>query len=157
MIRILCLLFLVFDFPSYSSSSSFQPLCNPDHSSALLQFKSSFTVHCTSDFGNCNLPSPTTSRENGTDCCSWDGVTCDTMFGHVIELDLSCGCLHGQISPNSTLFHLTHLQKLSLHANNIRGQLPSSISNLQQLIELDLSMNNFSGQLPNVFSMLSEV
>ncbi|KAI4353422.1 hypothetical protein L6164_002374 [Bauhinia variegata] len=154
-ISIMCFLLLLSGFPSYSASSKL--LCNPDDSSALLQFKSSFTIYCTSDFVNCRPPSPTASWEIGTDCCSWDGVTCDTMSGHVIQLELGCGCLHGQIPPNSTLFHLTHLWRLRLDSNNISGELPSSISNLQQLIYLDVSWNNFSGQLPDVFGKLSKL
>ncbi|XLR29850.1 hypothetical protein S83_057750, partial [Arachis hypogaea] len=47
----------------------------------------------------------------------WDGVTCDTTSGHVIGLDLSCSMLEGQFHPNSTLFHLTHLQQLNLAFN----------------------------------------
>ena len=33
----------------------------------------------------------------GTDCCGWDGVTYDTMTGHVIAVDLSCSGLEGLI------------------------------------------------------------
>ncbi|XLU21762.1 hypothetical protein S245_057828, partial [Arachis hypogaea] len=31
--------------------------------------------------------------DNGTDCCSWMGVTCHSVSGHVIGLDLSCSGL----------------------------------------------------------------
>ena len=39
---IIYLYFLLFHFPTYSSSLA--PLCNSEHSSALLQFKNSFSV-----------------------------------------------------------------------------------------------------------------
>uniref|UniRef100_A0A7N2LHQ8 Receptor-like protein 12 n=2 Tax=Quercus lobata TaxID=97700 RepID=A0A7N2LHQ8_QUELO len=62
----------------------------------------------------------------GTDCCGWYGVTCDTMTGHVIGLDLSCSRLHGPIHPNSTLFSLRHLQRLNLAYNDFHGSTISS-------------------------------
>ncbi|KAI7737355.1 hypothetical protein M8C21_028818, partial [Ambrosia artemisiifolia] len=48
-----------------------------------------------------------------TDCCNWNGVTCDHPTGDVIGLDLSCGML----------------------------QVPTHISHLQKLVSLDLSFN----------------
>lgn len=48
------------------------------------------------------------------DCCTWDGVTCDLLTGHVIGLDLSCSLLNGIIYANSSLFQLRHLQTLNL-------------------------------------------
>ncbi|KAK4725706.1 hypothetical protein R3W88_030623 [Solanum pinnatisectum] len=52
------------------------------------------------------------------DCCSWDRVICDEMMGHVIELDLGCSRLVGKIDSNSSLFRLSHLQRLDLSWNN---------------------------------------
>ena len=49
------------------------------------------------------------SWKMGTDCCGWDGVTCDTMIGHVTGVDLTCSELQGPIHPNSTFFSLCHL------------------------------------------------
>ncbi|KAK4594643.1 hypothetical protein RGQ29_018361 [Quercus rubra] len=102
----------------------------------------------------------------GTDCCGWDGVTCDTMTGHVIAVDLSCSRLQGPIHPNSTLFSLRHLQRLNLAWNDfndsaissefggfvnmthlnltesfVAGNFPSEISHLSKLVSLDLSSN----------------
>ncbi|MCI39335.1 receptor-like protein kinase, partial [Trifolium medium] len=58
-----------------------------DESSALLQFKSSFTKNPFS-FGWTSLSENIVTWKNGTDCCSWDGITCDTISGHVIGLNL---------------------------------------------------------------------
>ncbi|RZB61437.1 Receptor-like protein 33 [Glycine soja] len=44
-----------------------------------------------------------TTWENGRDCCSWAGVSCHPISGHVTELDLSCSGLHGKIHPNISL------------------------------------------------------
>ncbi|KAK2362546.1 receptor protein 9DC3 [Trifolium repens] len=76
-------LLLCIHFPSFSSpSSSFNFLCHHDESSSLLQFISSFTIRT-----YCDEPtSKTATWINGTDCCSWNGVTCDTINGHVTGL-----------------------------------------------------------------------
>ena len=68
------------------------PLCHDDERSALLQFKQSFTIEeSASSFPiACDrVRSWTPEGENGTDCCSWDGVNCDEDTGHVIGLDLN--------------------------------------------------------------------
>jgi hypothetical protein len=95
------------------SSPSMQPLCNDDESSALLQFKESFIINksASSDdpFAYPKLKSWTLEGES-SDCCSWDGVSCDEDTGHVIGLDLSSSCLYGSINSNSSLFRLVHLQ-----------------------------------------------
>ncbi|KAK7276541.1 hypothetical protein RIF29_17682 [Crotalaria pallida] len=135
---------LLFHFPSYTFS-----LCNPHDLSALLLFNNSFTVnntivdHYHPWYYHCptNVSSKIVSWNKNTDCCKWDGVTCDTMSGHVIGLDLSCSMLQGQFHPNITLFHLTHLQQLNLTLNFFYGDIPSSISHLSKLISLDLSFN----------------
>ncbi|XP_030962024.1 receptor-like protein 6 isoform X2 [Quercus lobata] len=102
----------------------------------------------------------------GTDCCGWDGVTCDMITGHVIGVDLTCSGLQGPIHPNSTLFSLRHLQRLNLALNDfhgstisskfggfanmthlnftssfVAGNFPSEISHLSKLVSLDLSWN----------------
>ena len=117
---ILCFQLLLFLFPSYSSSS--KPLCNYYQSSALLDFKNSFTIDssvsewCTYR----QVPSipKTASWKNDSDCCKWDGVTCDGVSGNVIGLDLSCSGLYGKIHPNNTLLKLAHLQTLNLAFNH---------------------------------------
>ncbi|PHT32537.1 hypothetical protein CQW23_28874 [Capsicum baccatum] len=103
------------------------------------------------------------------DCRSWDGVICDEMTGHVIELDLSCSQLVGNIDYNSSLFQLSHLQRLDLSYNNfsnshispefssvfvlndnsLNGTIPSRIFSLPSLQEIDLSNNQLQGHLPN--------
>ncbi|KAL7219367.1 hypothetical protein ACSBR2_012437 [Camellia fascicularis] len=67
-----------------------------------------------------------------TDCCSWEGVTCDWLNGHVIGLDLSCNTLHGTIEANSSLFHLRQLQRLNLALNDFNfSRISSSLARLQ--------------------------
>ncbi|XP_057441093.1 receptor-like protein 9DC3 [Lotus japonicus] len=157
---ILCLLF---EFPSFSFSSSHSS-CLPDQSSALLQFKASFTI------GASFAPllfdvretyaylDKTATWENGTDCCSWLGVTCDRVSGHVIGLDLSCAGLEGKIHPNSTLFHLTHLQTLNLAFNDFYfSPLSSQFGSLVSLTHLNLSASHLEGEIPSQISHLSKL
>ncbi|MED6122590.1 hypothetical protein PIB30_041128 [Stylosanthes scabra] len=96
--------------------------------------------------------------KHGTDCCSWMGVTCDYVSGHVIGLDLSCSGLVGNIHPNSTLFHLTHLHTLNLAYNYFYGsELPSQFGGFVNLTHLNLSGCDFKGDIPSQISHLSEL
>ena len=71
---------------SFSSFNSSTPLCHSHQSFALLQFKHSFSIEELAVSDNYCYPK-TNSWKMGTDCCGWDGVTCDTMTGHVIAVD----------------------------------------------------------------------
>ncbi|XP_030964545.1 receptor-like protein 7 [Quercus lobata] len=94
----------------------------------------------------------------GTDCCGWDGVTCDTMTGHVIAVDLSCSRLEGHIHPNSTIFSLRHLQRLNLAFNEFY---PSAISSkfggFANMTHLNLTDSSFAGNVPSEISHLSKL
>ncbi|KAF3664928.1 hypothetical protein FXO38_09863 [Capsicum annuum] len=98
-----------------------------------------------------------------SDCCSWDGVICDEMTGHVIELNLSCSQLVGNIDSNSSLFQLTYLQRLDLSGNNFsNSQITPNFGRLQSLglsgdfplflddVELRLAPHDFKLILQNL-------
>ncbi|KAK2980988.1 hypothetical protein RJ640_023314 [Escallonia rubra] len=117
-----------------------------------------------------------------SNCCTWDGVTCDEVQGNVIGLDLSCSQLQGTIPSNTSLFQLSYLQKLNLALNNfslsrishrfggfsslthlnlsnavLEGEIPREISHLSKLISLDLSGNYGGISLgSHTFSLLLE-
>nr|GMD63913.1 receptor-like protein 12 [Ipomoea batatas] len=92
----------------------------------------------------------TISWNSSTDCCLWDGVTCDESTGQVVELDLSCSQLLGTIDSNSTLFHLSHLQKLNLAGNRFDGSFIShKFGDFSYLTHLNLSSSRLSGQIPS--------
>ncbi|KAI9071921.1 hypothetical protein K1719_046107 [Acacia pycnantha] len=105
-----------------------------------------------------SLNPPLSSWGNDSNCCLWDGVTCDSMSGHVIGLDLSCSWLRGQLHPNSTLFQLSHLQTLNLAFNDFSG---SSISpqfgDLSTLMHLNLSSSSFTGEIPPKIAEFSKL
>ncbi|AES69318.1 receptor-like protein 9DC3 [Medicago truncatula] len=156
------LLFLhlfLFHFPSFSSSFNFS--CHHYESSALLHFKSSFTINSEpaySYFCDESRLLKTATWKNEIDCCSWDGVTCDTISGHVIGLNLGCEGLQGILNPNSTLFHLAYIQKLNLANNDFSGSyFHSKFGGFLSLTHLDLSHSYLKGEIPTQISHLCKL
>uniref|UniRef100_A0A2N9E468 Leucine-rich repeat-containing N-terminal plant-type domain-containing protein n=1 Tax=Fagus sylvatica TaxID=28930 RepID=A0A2N9E468_FAGSY len=85
-------------------------------------------------------------------------VTCDSMRGDVIGLDLSCSWLSGTIPFNSTLFLLSHLQWLNLTSDDfIFSPIASRFGQFTRLKHLNLSYSAFSGQVPLELSHLSHL
>ena len=124
--------------------------CLPDQASALLQLKRSFTFECATT----TLP----SWEDGTDCCHWEGVDCDTATGHVNALNLSKRNLYSY-GIDQALFNLTSIQLLDLSMNDFGGsQLPAvGFERLSLLTHLDLSSSGVSGQIPISISKLTNL
>ncbi|KAM3323511.1 hypothetical protein P3S67_004662 [Capsicum chacoense] len=84
--------------------------------------------------------------DTSIDCCLWDGVKCHVLTGHVIELDLGCSSLEGKIDSNSTLFQLSHLQRLNLSGNDFsNSHISPNFGKFSSLTHLDLSYSDFSG------------
>ncbi|KAB1671257.1 hypothetical protein [Gossypium barbadense] len=89
-----------------------------------------------------------------TDCCSWEGVTCDA-YGHVVGIDLSYKNLSGSFH---SIFDLHHLQHLNLAGNNFNTTLFSyGFDKLQNLTHLNLSSSCFHGQIPVEISFLNRL
>ncbi|CAA7027955.1 unnamed protein product [Microthlaspi erraticum] len=170
----LSLIFSIFDsILVYASPANH--LCLPDQRDALWEFKSEFYVQ------ELNANGHTKSWRNNTDCCSWNGISCDPNTGKVVELDLNFNILDGPLRSNSSLFRLEHVQSLNLSGNYLSGTLPESISklkhlmvlslggcfffgnvpsslgNLSYLTHLDLSVNNFTGELPDSIGNLKHL
>ena len=143
---------------SFSNSTK---ICPHGQSLALLQLRKSFSIK--NENGYCEFyhqPSyPKTEYwKEGSDCCSWDGVTCDLVTGRVIELDLSCSWLSGTIHSNSTLFRFPHLQRLNLAFNNFSGSSVSAgFGRFSGLTHLNLSLSGFSGRISHEISHLSNL
>ncbi|RVW95759.1 Receptor like protein 30 [Vitis vinifera] len=147
-------------FSSFSFSNSTK-LCPHHQTLALLQLKKSFSVIDNSSFWGCDyygvMAYPKTeSWKKGSDCCSWDGVTCDKVTGHVIGLDLSCSWLYGTIHSNSTLFLFPHLRRLNLAFNDFNGSsISAGFGRFSTLTHLNLSSSEFSGKIAPEISHLS--
>ena len=147
-----------------ASSFSVHHFCHYDEALALLQFKEQFKISASNEFSSdCSYfgqhPHPKiTSWNESTDCCTWDGVTCHEITGHIIQLDLSCSQIEGVISPNSSLFGLSQLQKLNLAYNDFQqSRISRQFSGLTHLTHLNLSTSNFNGQIASEISHLSKL
>nr|KJB21971.1 hypothetical protein B456_004G023800 [Gossypium raimondii] len=151
---------------SWTLSSSLPPpsshLCLPHQRDALLRFKTTISVDCyfsyDSDYRDPYPRIDIESWSKSIDCCSWDGVKCDNVTGHVIGVDLSQSCLVGSLFANNSLFQLHNLQWLDLSSNNLRGSLlenTSSLFHFHGLQRLNLADNDFNGPISSkLFSQL---
>ncbi|KAJ6376200.1 hypothetical protein OIU77_001046 [Salix suchowensis] len=149
---------ILFHFHSTLSSSSPPPLCAHHQSLSLLQFKQSFSIQPNRWKDQYTQYPKTESWKEGTDCCFWDGVTCDLHSGLVTGLDLSSSMLHGTLHSNNSLFSLHHLRKLDLSDNDFSISLISSrFGQFSNLTHLNLSLSSFEGQVPSEISHLSKL
>ncbi|GKV49144.1 hypothetical protein SLEP1_g55910 [Rubroshorea leprosula] len=162
----LCLLFVflclktAFSSSIHASSFSTTHRCSHEEALALLQFKTSFSINYTVPYSYYCVESYSKieSWKGGIDCCSWDGVSCDNVTGHVIALNLSCSFLYGTFPSNSTLFSLRNLQSLNLALNDFRhSKIPSEISQFTRLKHLDISDSRFSGHVPEEIAHLPKL
>ncbi|XP_021831753.1 LRR receptor-like serine/threonine-protein kinase EFR [Prunus avium] len=137
-----------------------------EESSALLQFKESFIIDKSASRSKGAYPKVSSwkpARGGNSSCCSWDGVECDEMTGHVIGLDLS--------SIPSEVSHLSKLTYLNLRSNILEietspdnpqrllklqpSDMSSLVQNLTSLKTLDLSFINISSIIPISLTNLS--
>ncbi|XLT92273.1 hypothetical protein S245_014154 [Arachis hypogaea] len=142
------------------STSTHHHECHQHESNALLSFKQSFIISKSASYNTFSYPK-TVSWIPTTDCCSWDGIECDELTGHVISIDLSSSLLYGSMDPYSTLFSLVHLQSLDLSDNDFNhSQIPARIGHLSQLRHLNISQfgdTTLSGEVPTQISHLSNL
>ncbi|XP_020874091.1 receptor like protein 30-like [Arabidopsis lyrata subsp. lyrata] len=146
----LCLIFCI----SNSVLVIAKDLCLPDQRDALLEFKNEFYIP-SQDSGFMIIIGKTEKWRNNTDCCSWDGVSCDPKTGVVVELNLEYSNLNGPLRSNSSLFRLQHLQRLALANNYLSGILPDSIGNLKYLRSLSFRRCYLFGKIPSSLGSLS--
>ncbi|KAL8144469.1 hypothetical protein V2J09_017501 [Rumex salicifolius] len=126
-------------------------MCRPDEHDALLSFKMGFA---TLVYGYAK----TGLWEKNGSCCGWDGVTCDSLTGHVVKLDLGFSLPGGSFLSNTTRFliNLPRLRHLSLAGNSLSGQVPPELGWLSQLTTLDLSYN-MQLQMPNFQTIIANM
>ena len=145
-----------------SSNTSSHHHCLPDQSAHLLQLRQEFVERNYSDYYydyyyHGSYPKMKSWKAD-SDCCSWDGVTCDTQNGDVIGLNLSNSWLYGPLNSNSSLFNLRHLRKLNLDSNNFSSStIPSEFGQLVRLTHLNLSFSFLLGRIPSEISGLSNL
>ncbi|XP_020874395.1 receptor-like protein 12 isoform X2 [Arabidopsis lyrata subsp. lyrata] len=147
----LCLIFCLSNSILVIASPA-KDLCLPDQRDALWEFKNEFYIQRP----DWRMSETATEKwRNNTDCCSWDGISCDPKTGVVVELNLEYSNLNGPLRSNSSLFRLQHLQTLKLGHNNLSGTLPDSIGNLKYLRVLSLRRCKFIGKIPSSLGNLS--
>uniref|UniRef100_A0A2K1Y7Z7 Leucine-rich repeat-containing N-terminal plant-type domain-containing protein n=1 Tax=Populus trichocarpa TaxID=3694 RepID=A0A2K1Y7Z7_POPTR len=161
------ILFLLYFLTTISSSfssnfSSSTQLCSHHQALSLLQFKQSFSIQRSPFWFARNYQydqyPKTESWKEGTDCCLWDGVTCDLETGQVTELDLFFSMLDGTLHSNNSLFSLHHLQKLVLSYNDFNfSKISSQFGQFSNLMHLNLTHSNFAGQVSSEISHLSNL
>ncbi|KAH6832733.1 hypothetical protein C2S53_019958 [Perilla frutescens var. hirtella] len=154
---LLLLIFAVSLSQNYSHSaelphSSGTHQCLDDQAAALLQLQKQVLSHNTSTVTfDDNSWTKVANWTKKTDCCVWDGVTCDHS-GNVIGLNLSYSRLTGNIDA---IFNLRHLQKLNLAGNNFQlTPIPSGFERLTNLTHLNFSYSCLSDQIPAGISSL---
>ncbi|XP_039048573.1 receptor-like protein Cf-9 homolog [Hibiscus syriacus] len=122
------------------------PLIYGSHARGLFLFNLKNTISH-DDYRGDDYPK-TVSWNKNIDCCSWEGINCDELTGHVIGIDLGHSCLTGSLFANNSLFHLRNLQYLDLSSNYLDGsplENTSSLFHIQGLRRLNLAYNNFYG------------
>nr|CAB3448898.1 unnamed protein product [Digitaria exilis] len=118
--------------------------CTEQEKNSLLQF----VTELSNDSGLTN------SWKNSTDCCKWEGITCNSD-GAVTDVFLASRSLQGHIS--ATLGSLTSLQILNLSHNSLSGYLPHELVSSSSLVVLDVSFNQLTGQLQELSSSVSDL
>ncbi|MBA0784493.1 hypothetical protein Gotri_024888, partial [Gossypium trilobum] len=121
--------------------------CQSDQQELLLGLKNSL---------NSSSSEKLVKWNQSTDCCSWDGITCNAG-GQVIGLDLSKELISGAIDKSNSLFRLRHLQQLNLAYNSFKSKFPSGFENLANLRYLNLSNAGFTGQIPVEISYMTKL
>ncbi|KAL4559904.1 hypothetical protein LXL04_032050 [Taraxacum kok-saghyz] len=129
--------------------------CTEEERKALLEIKASYMKSHDSEIDNF-LPTwvdygGSTLEDDGSDCCDWERVTCNTTTGHVIDLSLyklrGLDTYNGYGSNlwalNVSLFlHFNELTSLSLSDDFIdKKTMQTGLENLKKLEVLDLSFN----------------
>ena len=93
----LLLIFSLFSLISAGFDSFVKP-CHDDESIALLKFKESFILNQSASVAPLVSPKISSWMAQSSDCCTWDGIQCDEITGHVISLDLSNSSFYGSIN-----------------------------------------------------------
>ncbi|KAB2598404.1 leucine-rich repeat receptor-like protein CLAVATA2 [Pyrus ussuriensis x Pyrus communis] len=155
LIRVLAFATITFSIGLCNGIPGWPPLCKESERQALLMFKQDLEDPA-------NRLSSWVARE-GSDCCSWTGVVCDHITGHIHELHLNSSdsdkdfgsTFSGKINPS--LLSLKHLNYLDLSNNGFLTQIPSFFGSMTSLTHLNLGNSLFDGVIPHKLGNLSSL
>ncbi|KAB2598489.1 LRR receptor-like serine/threonine-protein kinase FLS2 [Pyrus ussuriensis x Pyrus communis] len=154
LIRFLAIATITFSIGLCNGNLGWPPLCKESERQALMMFKQ-------------DLKDPANRlaswvAEEASDCCSWTGVVCDHMTGHIHELHLNNfeasfeSSFGGKINPS--LLSLRHLNYLDLSQNYFNEtQIPSFFGSMTSLTHLNLGCSWFDGVIPHKLGNLSNL
>ncbi|KAM6555424.1 hypothetical protein CsatB_002443 [Cannabis sativa] len=139
-------------------------LCVESEKQALLSFKQDLV-----DPYNRLTSWAANGSDDDDDCCNWTGIICDSITGHVKQLQLAntyfgydylenkyTGGLSGKVNPS--LLNLTYLTHLDLSYNNFGGTpIPHFIGSLMSLKYLNFTRAGFEGKIPHQLGNLSSL
>lgn len=83
-------------------------------------------------------------KRNDTECCAWEGITCN-KDGIVTDVSLASKGLEGPVSL--ALGNLAGLLRLNLSHNSLSGGLPLELLSSDSIIVLDVSFNRLTGEM----------
>ncbi|KAJ0039278.1 hypothetical protein Pint_23929 [Pistacia integerrima] len=142
-----------------SNADTNMPNCSQNDLQALTDFKNGLKD-----------PRNRLSSWQGSNCCQWQGISCDNSTGAVVTIDLrdpypmafdtssryASWNLSGEL--RSSLIKLKSLQYLDLSTNTFNDTLiPEFLGSLENLRYLNLSKSGFSGAVPSSLGNLSRL
>ncbi|KAB2598434.1 LRR receptor-like serine/threonine-protein kinase [Pyrus ussuriensis x Pyrus communis] len=156
LIKVLAIAAITFSIGLCNGIPDWPPLCKEGERQALLIFKQDLEDPA-------NRLSSWVAKE-GSDCCSWTGVVCDHITGHIHELHLNSShsdwdfnsFFSGKINPS--LLSLKHLNYLDLSNNDFSTtRIPSFFGSMTSLTHLNLGHSWFDGVIPHKLGNLSSL
>lgn len=88
--------------------------------------------------------------------CSWYGILCsNSTIKNVIAINLGANNLTGQIP--SSIEKLTKIEELNLFENKLTNSIPSTIGNVGLLKRLSLTSNQLTGSIPTTIENLTKL
>ncbi|MEO1054657.1 MAG: RHS repeat-associated core domain-containing protein, partial [Bacteroidota bacterium] len=104
---------------------------------------------------NTNWPSLANwpSTASSADYATWHGIT--VQNGDITKISLTANMLDGNLP--STLGQLTALKELLLDGNLLQGEIPTCFGDLTNLTSLDLSSNILDGEIPESLGNLGSL